>query len=65
MSENNAVNKGGRPKAGTSAQIMLAKALWHDYSFSNDAICEMTKMNYRTLYRRLGKRNIKTGKKLL
>ena len=64
MSETQAINKGGRPKAGTTAQVELAQQYWHDYRFTNDQICEMTNMNYRTLYRRLGKRNIKTGKKV-
>lgn len=64
MSENKAINKGGRPRTGTEAQIELAQMYWNDYQYSNDQICEMTQMNYRTLYRRLGKRNIKTGKKV-
>lgn len=56
--------KGGRPISGTDAQVAMAKSLWHDNRLSNDDICKISQMNYRTLYRRLGKRYIKTGRKI-
>lgn len=64
MTETNRINKGGRPQTGSDEQIMLAKLFWDDYNVSNKTICEISQMNYRTLYRRLGKRKIKTGKKV-
>jgi hypothetical protein len=65
MSAEKIINKGGRPKTGSEEQIMLAKVFWTDYQVSNQTICDITKMNYRTLYRRLGRRNVNTGKKVL